>query len=68
MKVIFELQNINGNNADLIGPDGSLLLSQWYFSIMPPEAQTNSGSNDGLARDLISLKTNGIKINYDVDP
>jgi len=68
MKVLFELQNINGNYADVVAPDGMIILSQWHFPQFPQEHVCSGGSGgDSLAGDLISLKSNGIKIKYDDD-
>ena len=37
MKVLFELQNINGNVADIVAPDGTTIMYQWAFSQLPEE-------------------------------
>lgn len=68
MKVLFELTNINGNMADIVGQDGMTILSGYYFNTMPEEHRCSGGSgSDSLASDLISLKRDGIKIKYDDD-
>lgn len=65
MKVLFELQNINGNAADIIAPDGSTILFGYVFNTIPEEHKYSGSGSDGLANDLISLKRDGIKIKYD---
>ncbi|MCK5607117.1 hypothetical protein KAR91_34860 [Candidatus Pacearchaeota archaeon] len=75
MKVLFTLQNINGNYADIVSPDGVIIFSQWAFNIFPQEhvcavlesssSGSSSSGSSSLAGDLIAMKRDGIKIKYD---
>lgn len=64
MKILCELRNINGTSADIVLPDGTTLMYQWYFNDLPDEHKCN-GDGNSLVTDLITLRSAGIKIDYE---
>jgi hypothetical protein len=55
------------NNVDIFLPDGQQIGFQWFVngSIKDLEYTGSEGGGGNLAGDLIALKTNGIRINYE---
>lgn len=63
-KLIFELDNINGNYADVYAPDGAQMFTSWYFSKpidQYPDAGTTLKEKIELSK-ILKLKEAGFDI------
>lgn len=60
-EVVLRLDNIQGNCADVVEPNGTIIVRQWCFASMPPEVEEKPTKAEGGVplNKLLQLKEAG---------